>query len=178
MNTVGGIAARAAEHGLPFLLAGGHAVIAHGHARNTFDIDLVTRHSDREAWEKLATSFGYGLDREGPTFVQFNPPNDEALPLDLMLVNEQTFAKLAADAIPGPPGVGNVKIVSLLHLLALKCHAIRHRHPRRIGKDAEKVIRLVQVNRLDVNRNDIRELFLRFGAEEFYEKVRRLCASE
>lgn len=178
MNTLAEIAARATEHGLPFLLAGGHAVIAHGHARTTFDIDLVARHSDRGAWVKLATTLGYSLDREGPTFVQFHPPNDETLPLDLILVNEETFAKLAADSIPGPPGVGNLKIVSLLHLLALKCHAIRHGHPRRIVKDADDVIRLVQVNRLDVNRSDIRELFLRFGTEELYEKVRRLCASE
>ncbi|MCX8089404.1 MAG: hypothetical protein N3I86_00485 [Verrucomicrobiae bacterium] len=178
MNTLAAIAARAAERNLPFLLAGGHAVIAHGHPRATFDIDLVIRRSERAAWVEMAAEMGFRFRSEGPTFLQFDPPSNDMLPLDLMLVNDETFAKLAADAIPGQPEVSGVKIVSLLHLLALKCHAIRYGHRGRIVKDADDVIRLVQVHRLDVNRDDLRELFLKYGTEELYESLRRLCAED
>jgi len=44
------IAARAATLGLPLLLGGGHAVIAHGYPRSTFDLDLLVRRADRSQW--------------------------------------------------------------------------------------------------------------------------------
>lgn len=175
MNSLGAIAVQAAERGLPFLLAGGHAVIAHGHPRNTFDIDLIIRRTDQANWVDLARGAGYSFYREGPTFLQFNPPNAQALPLDLMLVGDDTFAKLMAEAVPGPASAAGAKVVSLRHLLALKCHAIKHGHEGRIVKDAEDVIRLAQINKLDLDEPDIRGLFLKHGTAELYEKVRRLC---
>jgi hypothetical protein len=177
VNAIASIVARAKEKNLSFLLAGGHAVIAHGHTRNTFDIDLVVRRSDQQQWTDLVLTLGYSIFREGPTFLQFNPSNDQMLPLDLMLMNEETFSKLAADAVPAPASTGGAKIISLLHLLALKCHAIKHGHEGRIAKDADDVIQLVQVNRLDVNRPDIREIFLKFGTADLYEKVQRTCVA-
>ena len=175
MNAIAGIAARAAEINLPFLLAGGHAVITHGHTRNTFDLDLVIRQSDREEWASLARERGYMLHSEGPNFLQFDPPNAQMLPLDLMLMNEETFARLASEAVPAPASAGAARSVSLLHLLALKCHAIKHGHKGRIVKDADDVIRLVQINRLDVRRPDVRDIFLKYGTTDFYEKVQRVC---
>jgi hypothetical protein len=175
VNSLGTIAVRAAERGLPFVLAGGHAVIAHGHPRNTFDIDLIVRRADQAIWVDLARSAGYSLHREGPTFVQFDPSDAQALPLDLMLVSDDTFAKLMAEAVPAPASAAGAKVVSLRHLLALKCHAIKHGHQGRMVKDADDVIRLALVNKLDLDEPNIRDLFLKHGTAELYEKVRRLC---
>jgi hypothetical protein len=175
VNPLGIIAVQAAERGLPFLLTGGHAVIAHGHPRNTFDIDLIIRRADQVNWADLARSAGYSFYHEGPTFLQFNPPNAQTLPLDLMLVSDDTFAKLMAEAVPAPASAEGAKVVSLRHLLALKCHAIKHGHRGRIVKDADDVIRLALVNKLDLDEPSIRDLFLKHGTAELYEKVRRLC---
>ncbi len=175
MTALETIAVRAAEKALPFCVAGGHAVITHGFPRATFDLDLVVRRSERQNWLNLVGALGYSLYHEGPTFLQFNPPTPKALPLDLMLVNDETFAKLSADAVPGPLGTGGARVVSLLHLLALKCHAIKHGHSGRIVKDADDVIRLVQANRLDPNDTEVRQLFLKHGTPELYEKIKRIC---
>ena len=166
VSTLQTIAARASEAGLDFLLAGGHAVISHGHKRATFDLDLIVCRSDRGEWLGLAKSLDYHLCREGPTFAQFSPPSSESLPLDLMLVNEQTFPQLLAEAVPASPALKGVKVVSVRHLLALKCHAIKHGHKGRIVKGADDVINLVQVNRLDLNTPEIRQLFLKHGTPE------------
>jgi hypothetical protein len=61
VNELQSIAAKAARARLRFLLAGGHAVIAHGHQRTTFDIDLIVQGVDRDAWFDLAESLGYEL---------------------------------------------------------------------------------------------------------------------
>ena len=175
MNELAIIASRAESLDIPFLLGGGHAVITHGFPRSTFDLDLIVRRDDREKWLQAAREMRYELFREGPAFIQFNAPNAESFPLDLMLVNESTFSKLRADAVPAPSSVQGVWVVSLMHLLALKCHAVKHGHAGRIVKDAEDVIRLIQNNKLDPEAQEIRELFHKHGTTEFYEKVRNAC---
>jgi hypothetical protein len=169
------IATRAAEQNLPFLLAGGHAVIAHGHRRTTVDLDLIVRRSDLENWRKLLLGLAYTLYRENPAFAQFNAPNEMSQPLDLMLVTDETFDRFLVEAVPTSAESVTTRTVCLQHLLALKCAAIKHGHAGRIFKDADDVIRLVLENRIDLNADKYRELFLKYGTPEFYEKVQRAC---
>jgi len=176
VNTLELIGREAQARGLPCLLVGGHAVIVHGYGRNTFDLDLGIRTTDQPAWMELVKSLGYTIHHEGPAFVQFTPPNAGSLPLDLMLLNNSTFAKLHADSLPGSPGTSGARVVSLRHLLALKCHAIKHGHAGRIVKDADDVIHLVEANGLDVTQPELQELFLKYGPEDLYAKLRRLTA--
>ena len=82
------------------------------------------------------------------------------------------WTDLAASA---PSTVKGVWVVSLMHLLALKCHAVKHGHKGRIVKDAEDVIQLIQMNGLGPEAEDIQDLFRKHGTTEFYEKVKRAC---
>ena len=170
-----GVLTEANHRGLRYLVAGGHAVIFHGYPRNTFDLDLVIRRDDRDAWFQCAKAVGLKFLREGPAFLQFDPPSEDVFATDMMMVNEPTFEKLASGSVPAPEFAGG-QMVALRHLLALKCHAIKHGHQGRIVKDADDVIRLVQANSLNIEDGEIRETFLKYGTEEFYEKVRGACA--
>lgn len=67
-------------------------------------------------------------------------------------------------------------MVFLRHLLALKCYAIKHGHSGRLVKDADDVIRLILANNVNLQDPEIRDLFLKHGTAEFYEKVRRTCS--
>jgi hypothetical protein len=178
VNQLVAIAAEADRLQLPFLLGGGHAVVTHGFPRTTFDLDLIVRRPDRGRWLQFAKTLGYAMHREGETFLQFDAPREGFFPLDLMLVNEDTFSRLRADAVPAPASAPGVWVVSLMHLLALKCHAIKHGHAGRIVKDADDVLRLVQNNGLDPNAPALRELFEKHGTKDLYEKVRRACRRE
>lgn len=171
------IATRAAEKHLPFLLAGGHAVIAHGYPRATFDLDLIVRRSNQKSWTEIAQALDYNLHHQGPTFLQFNAGRPPGLPLDLMLVSDDTMAKLLVDAVPAPPSAAGARMVSLLHLLALKCHAIRHGHSGRIVKDTDDLIRLIDANRLNACDPKVREILLKHGTPDLYEKIRRICGA-
>lgn len=170
------IAQRAAKRNLPLLVAGGLAVDVHGYQRKTFDADLVIRHSDRETWLELMRELGFSVFLEGPVFLQLNPPEGGDLPpVDLMFMSEETFTKLSATAVANPYGEGLPRVVSLDSLIAMKCHAIRHSHPGRVVKDADDLIHLFLANRLDPEAANWRELVLKFGTEELYEKLRRIC---
>jgi hypothetical protein len=171
------IVKEAKRRGLSFIVAGGHAVIFHGYARNTFDFDLVVRKLDRAEWVECAKACGFSLFRDGPSVLQFEPPTDEIYATDMMLVEEETFLKLSNGAVDSPE-FGGVRIVSLHHLLALKCHAVKHTTGSRIVKDADDVIMLVQANGLDPVSAEMRELFLKHGTAEFYDKVKRAVAKK
>lgn len=167
MSLLASISTAAQDYDIPFLLAGGHAVIAHGFARSTFDIDLIARQTDREKWLRLAKSAGYELYHDHPNFLQFNAADRAAFPLDLMFVSDATFAKMQASAGRAPAGSGGAMVVSLMHLLALKCHAVKFGHPGRTVKDTEDVIQLAIRNQLDLEAEEVRELFRKRGSDAF-----------
>ena len=176
MKEIVAIAERAGRKHLQLLVAGGLAVEVHGYQRKTFDADLVIRRTDRDAWLELMREMGFAVLLEGPVFLQLNPPEESELPpVDLMFMNDDTFDKLAATAISNPYGPELPRIVSLESLVAMKCHAIRHGHPGRVVKDADDLIHLFIANRLDPEADDWRKLILKFGSEELYEKLRRIC---
>jgi predicted nucleotidyltransferase len=116
--------------------------------------------------------------REAPAFTQFDPPPGVRLPVDLMFVADEVFDQMRADAEPASVGGVSFGVVSLLHLIALKCHAIRHGKPIRCVKDTEDLIQLVSINHLDLNEPELRATILRHGDQELYEKLQRACASE
>jgi hypothetical protein len=171
------ITLRAREQGMEFLLAGGHAVIVHGYQRVTFDVDLTVRRADRDRWLELMRTLGFTSFHEGPAFLQFNSPPGERLPVDLIFSNDDTFRQLQAAAVPNPQGPSLPSVISLRHLLAMKCHAIKHGHAGRVVKDVDDVIHLFMANRLDPGRAEWREVILKYGTEELYEKLRQVCTA-
>lgn len=164
----------ACEARLPCLLIGGHAVIIHGHPRTTFDLDLAVPRPAVASWRAFVLTLGYTVHAEGPTFIQFNPPDTLTLPLDLMIVRDATFRQLEAAAVEAPASMAGVRVIGLRHLLALKAHVIKHGHAGRVGKDVDDVIGLVRCNRLDVAEPEWRDLLLKYGPPELHEKLLRL----
>ena len=174
MKALDQITERATEQRLSFVLAGGHAVIVHGYGRTTFDLDLIVRRTDQAAWSELLRGLGFVTRHEGPTFLQFAAPANEPWPVDLMFVNSETFDKLLAAAKKVAIGNSSVSVASLIHLIGLKCHAIRHGHPGRIVKDMDDLLRLIEINRLSLQEPVLRETMLKFGTTELYEKLERV----
>lgn len=70
-----------------------------------------------------------------------------------------------------------VNIVSLPNLIVLKCHSIKHGHIGRIEQDVDDVIYLLLAKNLNLEDNCWRELFLKYGTPELYEKLQRACKS-
>lgn len=169
------LAERARERGLAFLLIGGHAVIVHGHPRNTFDLDPVVPRPAVEDWRAFVLALGYTVHREGSTFIRFNPPDAVTLPLDLMIVSEDTYRRLEAAAVDVPASAVGVRTGCLRHLLALKAHAIRHGRPGRMEKDMDDVIGLVRANHLDVAEPQWQEPFAELKLAEPQLALRLMC---
>jgi hypothetical protein len=87
------IAKRASNGGLPFLVIGGYAVFAHGYSRLTDDLDLITPRGQRARFGQLLKDLGMSVKHDATTFLQFDPPNESGMKVDLMFVSEEVFAR-------------------------------------------------------------------------------------
>ena len=172
MSVVANISREAAKNNLSFLLIGGYAVLAHGFVRTTGDIDFLVRKSQIADWQKLLEGLKFSVKFSGPTFLQFDPPPEEKLPLDLMFVTDENFDPMFSAAKQIEADGVAAKVVSLPHLFALKCHAFKNR-PHRAMKDIEDLVQLAKLNRLDLNEPSLRAIVLKHGGKEFYELLKR-----
>jgi hypothetical protein len=165
----------AEERGLKFLVIGGHAVIAHGYARTTFDLDLLVERTRSAAWEELLASLDYRVHARHEAFVQFNTPSPHAWPVDLMLASAETFAGMWGEAGEAQVESVTVRIPSLRHLLALKLHVLKQDLGHRAVKDMNDVIQLIEANGLDIRTDEFRQLCLRYGNGSLYENLLNAC---
>ena len=161
------------EPSLRFLIIGGYAVAAHGHTRATFDVDLLVRRVDRDAWFTRLAASGLKLFGETRAFAQFSQPQGGD-GLDLMFVDEPTFDRMWQTSEERDFGGSRASIPCLDHVLALKLHALKHSLPHRTSKDAEDVEILVRRHGLNLSDQRYEHLFLKYGNREIYDTFLRL----
>src|SRR5216684_541845 len=121
MSDLEQIQRKAQEQNLECLLIGGLAVIEHGFARLTTDIDLIVRARCRDSWKTVLAALDYRLINEQDNFQQYERSEDASWPLDLKLVND---------------------------------------------------------NQLNLHSAEIRDLFIKYGSVEIYDKIRRLAEAK
>lgn len=178
MRLIQDISRKAGEAGLSFLVIGGYAVLAHGYTRTTDDLDLLAQSVRRSDWMKLMTELGMSVKSDAPTFLQFDPASDARIGVDLMFVSESAFSKMDQAAVVSKAEGVSVRVVALLHLIALKCHALQHSKALRRLKDMDDLIYLILINRLDLNEPELQATILKHGNQELYENLRHACADE
>jgi predicted nucleotidyltransferase len=172
------IAKKAAHAGIPFLVIGGYAVFAHGYVRATDDLDLIVQRGRRAQLGKLLGDLGMSVKNDAANFVQFDPPDKTGMDVDLMFVSEDVFSQLEQSAVEAKVEGVPVRVVSLLHLIALKCHALQHSKSVRRLKDMDDLVQLILVNGLDLNEPELRAIILKHGNADTYEKLRHACTDK
>jgi len=169
------IAACSKNSELPFLIIGGMAVIAHGYPRDTVDLDYLVRRSDREAWKRALAAQGYGVAYEHDNFAQFTA-TPGGTDVDLMFVNDSTFGVMFAASAAQNTGVSQARFPSLEHLIALKLHVLKQGLRHRMLKDMDDVINLLLANRVDLRQENWKQLFVKYGNQDLYERIARAIA--
>lgn len=166
------LAGRAADLGRDFLVIGGHAVAHHGYARMTLDVDFLVSESQREDWKELLREFRYEPYTDRAAFMQFASETPGWPRVDLMIVSDETWARLRANAIAKPHGRRTVLVPSVPHLVALKLHAARSETRSTPEKDWNDIVELVRRHRLNPHDQEVADLVRRYGGEESLSRLR------
>jgi hypothetical protein len=151
-----------AQNDLPFLLIGGRALEAYGYVRSTRDLDLLIRADDLNRAGELLREIDYLLLAETAIFSRWRSRNPTLEDLDLLYVDQATFAKLTADAVVMTVGNLEVQTPSLIGMIALKLHAMRS-NPERRSRDLQDVQEILRLHPGAVSLEELRRLCEKYG---------------
>jgi hypothetical protein len=165
-------AARKAQ--VRFLLIGGHALNVHGISRSTGDLDLMVAAQDADFWKALLRRLGYDIFNQSQSFIQSKPPLLAAWPIDCMLVDEETITKALKDAVYTGVFGSWIPVASLGSLIAMKLHALKFVDEVRALKDQSDLLSLLALATIKLDSEIFRQLCLRYGTIEWYERLVKL----
>ena len=160
----------AEDKGLPFMLIGGQAANYYGISRQTGDIDLLVRSSDKDQWHSFLTRLSYKAGQNSSVFARYRADLG-TWPIDLMYVDDDTFKKIYDNAKDSDVNVGGVKVISPEHLVMLKLHALKHFQPERFSKDYSDLILLLKTGTAKMTKAELEGLCLKYATSELYEKI-------
>lgn len=156
------------EKKLPALMIGGHAVTALGHARATYDLDLLIPKSSAGQWKAELGKLRFGVFAESVNFLQFEAAADLPLPpIDLMLVDDEVFRTLELTKSDSRP----IATPGVLAMIALKLHAIHQPSREDPEKDWSDVIALVKAHHLSLDDPEFSVTVLKHGGTSALERI-------
>ncbi|MDD5774059.1 MAG: nucleotidyltransferase [bacterium] len=152
------------------VLIGGFAVNYYKVTRQTADVDFLITKKD---FEKISVSLkkaGYKKDFAQDVFARCTSDNF-LMDIDFMFVDKETLDKIMKDGEKISIAGQKFIVPSLNNLIALKLHSIKHNKKIREFRDLPDIINLIRVNNLDFNSPEFKELCLKYGTEEIYQKL-------
>jgi hypothetical protein len=153
------------------ILTGGYAVNYHGYSRNTFDVDFLIQDTQRPMALKTLEAVGYKEFESADSYSRLQSKQANRKSLDLVYVDGQTFGRVHEESVDVQlMGLG-FKVPSLMHLLAMKCHALRNNFKGRWMKDLVDVVELVRQAQMDVKGEEFRSMCMKFGGQKVYDKI-------
>ena len=153
------------------ILIGGFAVNFYKVSRNTADVDfLITKEDFYKILEFLVKN-GFEQLSSHENFAHFKNTGIGLTGIDFMFVDKETFIKIEREGQKLKIGKNEFIVPSLSHLIALKLHSMKSNFKDRFGKDFPDIIALIRTNHLNVNDDQFKQLCLKFGSQEIYQKI-------
>ena len=156
--------------GARWVVIGGIAMYAYGHARNTFDCDVASENRCRMEILRGLQEGGFRLLNDASAFSNLLHPDRELGRLDFLWMDEKTSDKIFREARRIAVGADlMIPAASPEHLVAMKVQAISS-SPTRVFRDGEDLQFLLSIPEIDDNR--VREFFEAAGLVELLGRLR------
>ncbi len=152
------LSAESRKQPFDLILVGGWALGAYGVARQTADIDFVCRDGDVGRVENVLAECGYQRVFRSDLFAKFRSDAVGLHDVDVLFVDGDTMRALLSEAKETAVGAAVFRVPAVLHLIAMKLHALKHNAPRRLGRDLSDIVALVEANRIDAGAESFRAL--------------------
>jgi hypothetical protein len=153
------------------VLIGGFAINYYKVTRQTADVDFLITKYDFDKILAILKQLGYRQEYKQEVFSRLKGSVSYLMDLDFMFVDKETLDKIIKDGKRINIAGRKFIVPSLNHLIALKLHAIKHNPKVRENKDLLDIIDLVKFNKVNVDSDDFKELCLKYGNEELYNKI-------
>ncbi len=160
------------KEGISCILIGGYAVNYHKVTRQTGDVDFMITKEDFERISAVLKEAGYEQASFQDNFAQFKSRQPSFMDIDFMFVDKNTYDKIFQKAARLKVRGWEFFLPCLDHLIALKLHSLKCNYHVRWTKDLPDIISLIRANKVDAQTAEFKELCLKFGTEEIYQKIK------
>ena len=161
--------------GISAVLIGGFAVNYYKVTRQTADIDFLTTKEDFEKAMTLLEEAGYEKDYIQENFARLKGSPFYLMYIDFVFVDKDTFEKVFKGGKTMTIAGRKFTVPSVEHLIALKLHSIKNNPKLRENKDMADIVELIGVNKIEVRKDSFRDLCLKYGNKELYDKILERC---
>ncbi len=160
------------KNGVACVLIGGFAVNYYKVTRQTADVDFLITREDFVKIEPALERAGYKPDLSQEVFIQLkNDSNAYLMDVDFMFVDKETLAKVIKDGKKTNIDRCEFLIPSLNTLIALKLHSLKYNLRFRENRDLPDIVDLIRVNKIDFTSKEFKDLCLKYGTQDIYNKI-------
>ena len=152
------------------LLIGAYALQAYDVVRQTMDLDCLVVDEDANALGTILLGAGYELIQRTDAFLRYSHPSVWFMDVDVMTVDRDTFDKMFAQSTTRKVQSITMNVPSLLHLIALKLHAVKNNAKREL-KDMGDIVELLRAHPDAVSQEALRGVCERYGPDGILEKL-------
>ncbi len=153
------------------VLIGGFAVNYYKVTRQTADVDFLITKDDFDKILNLLEKEGFKQDYAQEVFARLTTEKGYLMDVDFMFVDKDTLDKIIKESKQINIAGAKLIVPSLLHLIALKLHAIKYNPKIREYKDLMDIIELIKVNKVAIKSAEFKALCLKYGTEELYNRI-------
>ena len=152
-------------------LIGGFAVNYYKVTRQTADVDFLITKNDYDKILSLLEEEGFKQAYAQEVFARLTTEKSYLMDLDFMFVDRETLDKIIREGKQISIAGRKFIVPCLLHLIALKLHAIKYNPKIREYKDLTDIIELIKINKIDARGDEFKNLCLKYGTEGLYHKI-------
>lgn len=156
---------------IPCVLIGGFAINHYRVSRSTGDIDFLITKEDFERMAHLLEKAGYKRLALQENFAQLESSKVSLLDVDFVFVDKDTLDRVSKEGQAMTIAGQTFTVPSLLHLIALKLHAIKNDPKNRLIKDFPDIINLIKINEIDFRNEEFKTLCHKYSNQEIYDKI-------
>lgn len=153
------------------MLIGAYALQAYDVVRQTMDLDCLVVNEDEYVLAGVLRDAGYQEKQRTEAFVRYSHPSLWFMDVDVMIVDRGTFDKMYAQSCDREVQSRGVRVPGLLHLIALKLHAVKN-NPKRALKDMGDIVEILRAHPDAVSGEALNEVCKRYGPPGIIDTLR------
>ena len=155
------------------IVVGGWAINLLGFSRNTLDFDFMIFEDEFEIVVGIMKDLHYTIMVQTTMYARFHSIIDKEMPyIDCLFANKDTYTKLVNSGKKSELFGSQFILPDVLHIIAMKLHALKHGDKNRWAKDYNDIVSLIEIHNIEISdQSDFKELCDRYGSESIYKRI-------